>query len=459
MTMEAERRFLLLDDRVVERTEGVSLVVGTAVRDPRNPLLVEDRPWEPRFDNLYANLAYDREGEIFHCWYSPFLVDPGTALVPPAERASRPYPADRLGEREMGVCYAFSRDGIVWEKPPLALYPWDGRPSNIVCRGPHGAGVFRDEREADPGRRYKMILRDRAGMAVAFSADGLVWSPPLLLPEPAVEGDTHNNAFWAPTLGRYVCLTRTWERRPSGAVRGVRLVARSESEDFVHWTPAEVVLRGEDDSLQLYAMPVFYHAGVYLGLPAVFDLRSDRVHTELAWSPDTVHWHRVQPGKPLLGGAARRGRYDWGCTYAAACPLVQAGEVRLYYGASDDTHMSWRRGSLALATLRPDGFAGHQAGDRPGSVTTQPVPWSGGPVRATVEVARGGSVQVEVVDGEGRVAARAEPLRRTASDSMLTWDRPGSVRGQAVRLRFVVQQARVCSFVLADRPSAGTASR
>ena len=112
--------------------------------------------------------------------------------------------------------------------------------------------------------------------------------------------------------------------------------------------------------------------------------------------------------------------------------------------------MSWRRGSLALATLRGDGFAGFRAGAEPGSVTTHPVPWCGGSVLVTLEVAQGGMVQAEAIDGEGRVLSRALPLRRTAADASLVWTRPGPASGQALRLRFQLVRARVCSFALAD---------
>lgn len=32
---------------------------------------------------------------------------------------------------------------------------------------------------------------------------------------------------------------------------------------------------------------------------AIFDTETDRVHTELAWSPDTIHWYRIDEGTAL----------------------------------------------------------------------------------------------------------------------------------------------------------------
>ena len=77
----------------------------------------------------------------------------------------------------------------------------------------------------------------------------------------------------------YVGVTRQWDR-PFG-----RQVARTSSVDFVDWGETRIALQGLDPRVQTYAMPVFYHAGVYIGLVAIHDQEADRVWTELTWSP------------------------------------------------------------------------------------------------------------------------------------------------------------------------------
>src|SRR5204863_593439 len=133
-------------------------------------------------------------------------------------------------------------------------------------------------------------------MATAFSSDGLHWSSQILCPEIQVPGDTHNHAFWSPELCKYVSITRLKTDQ--------RLVARTESADFIHWSKAVEVLRG-DKLHQTYAMPVFRYAGVYLGLAMMFDTKTDRVSCELAWSPDTIAWERIDPGQPLIPNSER----------------------------------------------------------------------------------------------------------------------------------------------------------
>ena len=110
----------------------------------------------------------------------------------------------------MGVCYAISPDGIIWSKPNLRLVTYEDDPANnILSRGVHGTVIFKDKLEPDPERLYKSISR---GMNSSFSADGLNWLVPTSISGVESAGDTHNNALWAPTLGKYVGFTRTWSK-------------------------------------------------------------------------------------------------------------------------------------------------------------------------------------------------------------------------------------------------------
>ena len=59
--LAARARYLLLDSRVTDRVDNARLTVGTVQKHPANPLFREDKPWEPRFDNLYANILYDED--------------------------------------------------------------------------------------------------------------------------------------------------------------------------------------------------------------------------------------------------------------------------------------------------------------------------------------------------------------------------------------------------------------
>jgi len=436
---EPPRRYLILDSRVVERGEHVVLRVGKVKKDPRNPLFAEDKAWEARFDNLYANVVREPGTGLYRCWYSPFIVDEAVRTTPRSERKSKPY---RALKREMGVCYAESNDGIVWRKPALGIVDFEGsRDNNLVVRGPHGAGVFLDAREPDPARRYKMFFQDKTTSG-GFSRDGIRWSDPVSFASIGAVGDTHNNAIWANEISRYVGITRLWDRAAKQ-----RLVGRTESEDFLHWTKAVEVLRADPRApeSQTYAMPIFEYAGVYLGLLMMFHTPSDTVTCELSWSADTRRWERVDPGNPLipLGGA---GACDSGCVYAAATPVVLDDEIHLYYGASNGPHTGWRDGFFCLAHLRPDGFAAMEAPDD-GTVITRPVEVTGSRLVVNAD-ASSGELRAAVAGDERLQVERAIPLRGDHGKAVCRWRGADleRLRGKRVQFVFALRSARLFSF-------------
>ena len=445
-------RFLLLDSRIIDSVQNAQLVPGTVKKHKSNPLFVEDKAWEKRFDNLYGNVTYDEEEKIFKCWYSPFIVDHSAKGMTQKERDSKRYRPP--GGREMGICYATSEDGIKWDKPELGLVDYkESRANNIIWRGPHGVGIFKDHRDSDPARRYKLIMQDPIkgpvprshGVSTSYSADGIHWSAPRRIKGiGTIAADTHNNVFWDPTSKKYVGITRTWGKMG-------REVTRIESSDFENWENCGVVMRGLEKHFQPYSMPVFRHAGVYLGLVSIHAQRPvDRVWTELAWSPDSMQWHRIAPGKALIPCSDKILDYDYGCVYACAYPVFLNNEIRLYYGGSDYHHFGWRTGNLSLATLRPDGFAGYQqeSKDEPAIITTTAIPYAGQNIRITADMEKGGSIKVSIIDHEGQDAVAAGTASNTVTDGPLKWNK--EIDADKIWLKFELNNAKLYSFSFAQ---------
>lgn len=430
---------LLLDDRLIERVENARLTVGTVRKHPANPLFREDRPWEVRYDNLYPNVIYDPVQRLYRCWYSPFIIDESVSTTPREQYATVNY-APKM-KREMGVCYATSRDGLVWEKPELGLVEFNGsKANNLVMRGPHGSGVFQDAHDADPARRFKMLFQ---GMNVAFSPDGVHWGEPLPCPEIVARGDTHNQALWVEEQHQYVGITRLSD--------GQRLVGRTTSPDFVHWTKAVEVMRGDKEN-QTYAMSVFRAGQVFLGLAMIYRKEPDRVHCELAWSPDTITWHRIEQGTPFIPLSEKPGDYDWGCVYAAVAPIVMKnGDVRIYHSASNGKHTNWRDGFFCLSMLRPDGWAGYKPAEpeKPGIVLTKAISATAGDLLRLTADAEGGSVVVTILDEAGREIGRSKPITANVTRAAVEWEGGNpfaALAGKAVRVRFELSRAAVYAF-------------
>lgn len=444
-TVPVATKRLMLDSRLIADVENAALRVGTVRKHPANPLFGEEHEWESRFDNLYPNVIYDEDEKLYKVWYFTWTYDPATSDVPRDQRKPGTYmkvrEASGKGLKE-GLGYATSKDGIQWDKPLMRVSPWKGQPSNLVAQPCHGAGIFKDLRERDPARRYKMFHKGQ-GMSARFSPDGICWGQYVPLPEIDAAGDTHNNALWCPELKKYVGFTRLWRD-------GMRVVGRTESRDFVYWTRAVEVL-GDRRDMQPYSMPVIRYAGVYLGLPAILRKKDDRAHTELAWSPDTVHWHRIEPGTPLIPNSTKRGDYDWGTVYASF-PIIRDHEIRIYYGGCNGQHFDWRDGFLCLATLRPDGFAGYRpvAVDRPAAVTTQPIKVAG-ELRVSADVNKGGALTVSMLDEQNKVIAQSKPITSNVSNHRVDWSNGATMEGYVgrdVRLRFTFSKGTVYAFEL-----------
>ena len=349
-------KLLMLDTRVIEHAENARLVLGKPIKDERNPLLPADQPWENATNNYYPNVLWDADERLWKLWYKDVLADKDAIA-----QMDVPSTVHDVG---WYLLHATSRDGLKWTRPTLGLHKFAGSAeNNIVARDCPNVGVFKDAHDPDPQRRYKMVFDIGLGKPrVRFSPDGTHWSEAGEVSGfSAQQGDTHNNAFFDTRSGKYLWFTKLYV--------GERLVTRLESDDFEHWTSSGVVLRStpeEGKQTQTYALTVFPYAGIYLGYVMMYHVGAGRtVDCELAWSPDSIHWQRVQPGTPFLRLGAK-GSYDSGCIYAqAGPPVVQDGQLLFYYGGSPTVHVGWKRsGSLCLARLREDGFAAFEVVDR-----------------------------------------------------------------------------------------------
>ena len=443
-------RYLLLDSRIIESTHNVELTVGVVQKDKNNPLFKEDKPWEPRFDNPYSSVIHDEEEKIYKCWYSMFIKSDYEA-TPSDKRAWLDW---HEGRRTFGLCYATSKDGLHWEKPELGLIEFNGsKKNNIVIKACHGTSVMKDLHESDPKKRYKAIHPFRDHTYVWFSPDGLNWDRKEL---PGLcRGDTNQAVWWDEDLGKYVLISRHWGgANTTGRYgrQGHRQKVRSESPDFLNWSKPELVIEGLDLRRQIHDMPVVPHAGVYLGMVGLFDIGASRQWCELAWSPDSIKWHRIQPGKPLIPNGPVMGDCDWGCIFASK-PIISNDEILIYYGANDGRFMAWRNGFFCLARLRPDGFAGYEqiagGSNKTGALTTKPVSVVGDSLCVSADVAPSGFVKVTLLDKENQRLAEGELVTTTVSDAEIQWKAGFSLKklkGQEVKLKYELRESKLFSF-------------
>ena len=434
------RKHLVIDPRVIHTAQNVKRVLGAPVKADENPLFQADKPWENSLNNLYPNVLWDEEEQIFKLWFKCVLAD--------KEAIAKMASPSTVHEVGWYLLYATSKNGVNWERPELGLHPFDGdAKTNIVARDCPNVGVFKDLHDPDANRRYKMVSDVGLGKPqVRFSPDGIEWGPALAVKGfGAQNGDTHNNAFWDEKLGRYLWFTKLY--------LGERTMARFESEDFLNWKNTGMVLRSsisEGRRSQTYCMTPFRYGSGWLAHVMMYHPGRDRsVDCELAWSPDSIHWERVMPGVPFIP-RGEKGRYDSECIYAmAGPPIIKDGQLQIYYGGDDFPHTGWKRHCLpCLARLPLDHFVGLQPADseKPATIFTTKLRVTDQPLRITAD-AEGGSIRLAVIDDVGLGIDEANEIKADLIEGEVIWKAQGLSEhiGKDVHLQFELKNATLWS--------------
>ena len=144
------------------------------------------------------------------------------------------------------------------------------------------------------------------------------------------------------------------------------------------------------------------------------------------------------------------GAYDSHCIYAAAYPVIEADEIKLYYGGNNGKHFGWRDGFFCLARLRPDGFAGFEAQDaeKPARVVTRSVRCVGRKLVLSADP-EGGSIRVGIRDRNGFELSKCRPIEMNGTDCEVVWDGVSdlaSMQGEDIQLVFEIEKARLYAF-------------
>ena len=368
-------KYLFLDRSCLQPQgmENVRLVLAAAEKDTaNNPLFSEgffstpSLPWEARYDNAYPNVIYDPKYKKYRCYYTFCSKDEESTSTPRQERAKRDYRP--MPTRIASLGYAESDDGVHWVKPSLGLVEFEGsRENNMLFRYAHGTGVFLDQEETNPAKRYKLVTKveypgGHTYLAVNCSEDGVHWGEMIPWPRWNPPADSHNFPFRDKVDGLFKVITRTWRN-------GVRVSAICSSRDFINWSEPLEIIRGDGFESQVYSMPVFWYDGIYLGLASMFHEgdRSaenfDTVDLELTYASACDRFDRVAPYQYLIHRGQGRypdGDFDCCCIYAAAPLDMGDGRLCFYYMGGNGQHTNFRETSFGRAFLPKDRFAWYE---------------------------------------------------------------------------------------------------
>lgn len=437
---------VFVDDYAIESMAGLARRLHPLAKHPANPVLKPDRKWEVDFA-LPNSLFYDDELQLYRMWYRP-------------------------GRNKFGLAYATSRDGLSWDKPALGLEEFDGaRNTNrlILDTGPAWGGVIKDLRESNPQHRYKLlsynVATKSAGLFLNVSPDGLTWQQ--YSDKPLLEGlaDVHTLMGWDEKIQRYVAYVR-----PD---LPVRTIARTTSEDLIHWSEIESVLAPDEvdpPGTQFYGMSVFPDRGVYYGLLWVYHPNQLTIDVQLTFSRDGVHWQRAVHRHPILMFGLPD---EWDSSMLIAMqPILKDNEYKVFYTGNNRPHavvfpnevyppltknlpreqQSWlvgRVGCGGLATCRRDRFVSLEAGDKEGTLVTKPLQLDGEELRLNADAK--GRIVVEILDENGQpipgfTAADVIPMRNDDVAIPVRWKsgkKLTALQGRTVQLRITLWKTKL----------------
>ncbi len=463
------RRQLFLDDELIASMTRVKRTVEQAQKFSGNPVLWPTERWEPELAIVYGSIL--RDGTKLKMWYKSGL----------------------------GMAYAESDDGVHWNKPRLDLTLVGGERSNILFTKKNimeGAeafpyhhelfGVHRDDREADPARRYKMGFLDidwkydgpdglpwrksqHRGLGVAGSPDGIHWK---LIDNWATAAISDGATHWMfdPARQKYVLYGRTLKALPEVVAAwqtndwfkqwfSGRAVARVESSDFLKWDftrpgTAPVVMTADlqdKPGTEIYSMKVFPYEGLYIGLVQVFHATPDdsTLDVQLAVSRDSIHFSRVGDRGTFLP-VGPIGSWDrFNLSLANNDPIVVGDELRFYYSGRLYRHGPYagpdkgeEKSGIGFASIKRDRFVALEASFEDGEIVTKPVKLKNAALHLNAK-SDFGEILVELLDSSGKLLGRSKPIQRDGLDIPVEWSGDIQQPDGPVSLRIKLKNARL----------------
>ncbi len=422
------RRELFVDDHLLESlSSGVALQVQQPV--PRDVVLVTGEPWE---GNTCAYYTVFQDGDLYRMYY----------------RGS--HSVNQKSVHEEVTCYAESTNGIVWTKPKLGLFDWDGsKDNNIVLRGigTHCFVAFRDENpNCLAEARYKGIARGRPvgkkGLYIYQSPDAIHWS--LIKDEPVItEGffDSQNLAFWDPVSKKYVCYYRTF-------VDNVRSIMMTTSDDYVNWTESALLKYGDAPVQHLYTNAIRPYPDaphLRIGFPTRFSPETQQVEPLFMSSRDGLNFHRFD--EAIIPRTAPKERDGNRSNYMANGLLKLPDLPEEWSVYATEGYYSGPNSRLRRFVYRMDGFVALSGS---GEVLTKPFTFIGDSMKLNYKCSEGGFIQVELCDQSGQpiegLAGNDCQLTGDATNQNVSWmsgQTLGKLSGTPVRLRFILKNAEL----------------
>lgn len=455
------RKQLLVDDFVIARKTNVIRRNGSVekVGPVLKPMLENDAGASFGF---YHTALFNPERGKFQMWYS---IGVGK------ESDGNPY---------RGIGYAESDDGIHWTQPLVSA---DGK-SNVVLPMTGHSVTLDPALPWGHAEKFKAAwMHPSSQAALAYSSDGIRWDF-YNGGEPVTHraGDTQNQVFWEPESETYVLGTRT-DLGPGGGAeehRAWRFMVHEKGGDLKNhptaWRTIADRITVDDPAAkpnerQFHHISIWLYEGIYFQLMNVWESPAQQEYDEdddltrhdrdisdyyLGVSRDVTTIDRsFVHSRQTFVPRGKAGEWDDDIVIPSPSVITRGDEHWIYYCGMNERIFNFTRRErswIGLAKLPLDRFIGQEAGPKPGTILTRPFLLEGDRLELNVD-ARGGQVQIEVLDASG------QPLAGFSGDDAETyqnvdklrlsprWSQPLSrLKGQEVRLEFRLQDATLYAF-------------
>ncbi|MBQ8742050.1 MAG: hypothetical protein IJZ03_09105 [Clostridia bacterium] len=390
----------------------------------------------------------------------------------------------------INVCYAESRDGIVWEKPELDIATWDGQKTNIIIDGRtsdavnDGFFVFRDENPNCPAEElYKgLVRRDKANgsgqeLWCYTSADAIHFKKGWCMTDKGWF-DSLNTVIWDAESETYICYIRDFhgDEDKEKATRDVRYMY---SSDFRTWSdPVQLDFMGKEDyPLYTNCISQYQRASqIYVGFPTRYYDRGEwsRNYSRLCgaearlkryllvkrygttitdcvfmFSRDGEKWTRYDEAF-MRPGPEYSDNWIYGDCYPANGTLVETAgkhgtesEISLYsmIGVWSEKNPA----QLMRYTIRKDGFVSLNAPYSGAKITTKQFVFGGEGISINFSTSARGYVRITLTAEDGTVV-KSEEIFGDSCDRIVDFDKKlSSLAGKKVVMEIEMRDADIYS--------------
>ncbi len=276
--------------------------------------------------------------------------------------------------------------------------------------------------------------------------------------------DSQNLAFWDTVRGRYVDFHRDF-------VDKVRAIRTCTSDDFLNWSPTQLIDLGDAEPQHLYTnATIAYERAphIFLSFPkrfvpsreAAYQPRPDHDFSGvsdgvLMASRDGVKWKRwdeafLRPGENDHRWWQRNNHIAWGILTTPSDLPGTRPELSLY--SIENYYVGPCR--LRRFTLRLDGFVSVKAPYKGGELITVPINFKGSELEINYATSAAGSVRCALLDTRGAelpgfTLEECDEIYGDELARVVRWRQGtdvGQLVGKPVRLKVALRDADLYSF-------------